>query len=86
MSQLTVCQPGWAAVFQKPDEAGYVTEPIACWMLGDEEDDDVRPICALGGSMSDATQAANFLGVLAPGVNPDHWYRTIRALPEKPSS
>lgn len=82
MSQLTACQPGWLAVFENPnDSAGFVTEPIACWMMADDED--VRPICALGGDVCDASQAKNYLGVVGPGINPLRLYEASKALTQK---
>ena len=67
MSNLTTCQPGWLAVFTDGD--GFFTEPVACWRV-DTDYEDVRPICALGGDICDATKAKNYIGVVAPGGDP----------------
>lgn len=69
MGDLTACQPGWFALFARvDDETGDPDEePIACWLLlkpGHEPL--IRPICALGGEMCDATLAGNFIGVIGP--------------------
>lgn len=83
MSQLTSCQPGWFAVFENPDGDGFSTEPIACWIVA-SDDEDVRPICALGGDVCDASQAKNYLGVVGPGSgNATKLYETIKALAAK---
>jgi hypothetical protein len=82
MSQLTACQPGWLAIFENAHGDGFSTEPIACWLLSND-DEDVRPICALGGDMTDASQAKNFIGVAGPGTAAKAVYEAMRALPVK---
>jgi len=75
MSYLTACQPGWLAVFGNVDGSGFSTEPIACWLSltlntpgnGTSGSPEVRPICALGSEVCDATRAANYIGVVGPG-------------------
>jgi hypothetical protein len=69
---LTVCQPGWLAVFQQLNGVGFFTEPIACWFLvqAPHQDVEVHPICALGGDVCDATLANNYIGVVGPGGDP----------------
>jgi hypothetical protein len=68
MSNLIACQPGWVAVFKQLDGDGYTTEPIACWLLVEapHQDGEVRPICALGGDVCDATLAKSYVGVVGP--------------------
>lgn len=81
MGDLTVCQPGWLALFARVDDefADPVEEPIACWLLiARGEEPAVHPICALGGEMCDATLAGNFIGVIAP-----HDAHTRRAIMER---
>lgn len=71
MSNLIACQPGWVAVFRQVDGDGYTTEPIACWLLlGTQHQPEIRPVCALGGDICDATLAVNYLGALGPGGDP----------------
>ncbi len=86
MSYLTTCQPGWFAVFEDGD-GGFSTEPVACWLLtaapGNQE---VRPICALGGDICDATQAANYLGVVGPGIKPETLVSAARRSREQRSA
>ena len=69
MSNLTACEPGWVAVFAMSDaNDDFELEPIACWLHVDAPHGmgEVRPICALGGEVCDATQAANYVGVIGP--------------------
>jgi len=72
MSNLVTCQPGWLAVFEEINAAdGFFTEPIACWQLSEGEyAAEVRPICALGGDVCDASDVANYIGVVGPGGDP----------------
>jgi len=76
MSYLTACQPGWLAVFANPNGDGFSTEPIACWMASNE---DVKPVCALGGDVCDASTVENFVGVVAPNGNAAVLYAAWRA-------
>lgn len=71
MSNLIACQPGWVAVFKQIDGDKCTTEPIACWLLVEapHQHPEVRPVCALGGDVCDATQADNYVGVIGPGPN-----------------
>ena len=73
MNNLVACQPGWLAVFEQTDGDGYATEPVACWLYVETPHrtaEDVRPVCALGGDICDASQAANYIGVVGPGGDP----------------
>lgn len=74
MNQLIVCQPGWQAVFKQANGDGVYAEPIACWLLINENhgnrEPEVRPICAMGGDICDATVAPNYVGVVGPGMYP----------------
>lgn len=80
MSDLTVCQPGWFAVFNDVNGSGFSTEPIACWLLvAASGNTEVRPICALGGDVCDATLAANYIGVVGPGIKPETLVEAARA-------
>lgn len=69
MSNLIACQQGWSAVFAQLDGDGFTLEPVACWLYVDASHNmgDVRPVCALGGDVCDATQADNYVGVIGPG-------------------
>lgn len=84
MWQTTACQVGWLAVFEDPAEPdGYFTEAVACWVSTDEGDADldgpiVRPICALGGDVCDATLAGNYLGVVSPGSDLKKFMEAVR--------
>lgn len=73
MFALAVCQPGWLAVFTAVNGKGFVTEPVACWFLchADSLSPSVRPVCALGGEVCDATITSNYLGVVGPGTKPE---------------
>jgi hypothetical protein len=87
MSYLTACQPGWSAVFANVNDDGFSTEPIACWLLRDAPGNpEVRPICALGGDVCDASEAENYLGVAGPGVKPEAVYEATRAARTKRSA
>lgn len=68
MNNLITCQPGWVAVFKQVDGDGYTTEPVACWLLVEapHQPAEVRPVCALGGDVCDATLAGNYVGVVGP--------------------
>jgi hypothetical protein len=73
MSNLVACQPGWLVVFEEIDAVdGFFTEPIACWQLAEGPclTAEVRPICALGGDVCDASDVANYVGVVGPGGDP----------------
>lgn len=78
MSYMTACQPGWLAVFADANSTdGFSTEPIACWLLESKDGEPtVKPICAMGRDMCDATVAANYVGVAAPGVKPETVFKT----------
>lgn len=79
MSDLVTCQPGWLAVFEAVGAHGFTTEPIACWVLMTTIGEPVvHPICALGGDICDATQAANFVGVVGPNGDPKRLYEAWR--------
>lgn len=71
MSYLTACQPGWSAVFAQVDGDGFALEPIACWLLVEapHQRPEVRPVCAMGGDVCDASQADNYVGVIGPDGN-----------------
>jgi hypothetical protein len=89
MSYLTACQPGWLAVFENVNGGGYSTEPVACWLLredGRASDPLVHPMCALGSEVCDATKAANYLGVVGPGIKPDALVEAARASRAKQSA
>lgn len=89
MSNLIACQPGWVAVFRQIDGGGgYTTEPIACWLLVDapHQPAEVRPVCALGGDVCDATQADNYLGVVGPGSDPKKLVEAFRESQTKPAA
>jgi hypothetical protein len=61
------------AVFEEINaEDGYFTEPVACWLHVEapHTTGDVRPICALGGDVCDASEVHNYIGVAAPGGDP----------------
>jgi hypothetical protein len=81
MSNLVACQPGWLAVFGQIDGDGYATEPVACWLLVEAPHvtSEVRPICALGGEVCDATTAENYIGVVGPGGDPKRLVEATRA-------
>jgi hypothetical protein len=81
MSNLTVCQPGWLAVFEEIGaENGFFTEPVACWLAINAPGlHEVRPICALGGDVCDATEADNYVGVVGPGSDPKKFIEALHA-------
>lgn len=90
MSYLTACQPGWFAVFTDVEGDGFSTEPVACWLLRQEGvgpgDQSVRPVCALGGDVCDATLAENYLGVVGPDTKPEVLVEAARASRAKRSA
>jgi hypothetical protein len=48
------------------------TEPVACWLLVDGDDEQhIHPAAALGSDVTDAACVDNYLGVVAPGVEPE---------------
>lgn len=82
--QMTSCDSGWRAVFAPaPGSDAAYTEPVACWLLVEHDGEThVHPACALGADVCDATLAANYLGVIAPGDETganDLWLAAIGA-------
>lgn len=69
-------ESGWRAIF---DEGGPVTEPVACWLLVDHDGErHVHPAVAMAGLVQDATLAANYVGVVAPGDHAETLYQTLK--------
>ena len=85
MSELVACQPGWLAVFEHSNGNGFETEPIACWLriAAHGPSAEVRPICAMGSEIGDATLADNYVGVVGPGGDPKKLYEAVRAARER---
>jgi hypothetical protein len=84
--QMTACpDAGWRAVFADETSAtGYFVEPVACWLLVDHGGEShVHPATALATVVGDATEAANYLGVISPIAEPEELIAAInRTMPK----
>ena len=70
---VTSCPEGWEAVFTSIENgADLDTEPVACWLLVEHgAATHVHPAVAFPDGVSDATCAANYLGVISPEGDPE---------------
>ena len=65
-------EEGWRAIFA----VGSVleTESIACWLVvEDVVARHLHPVVPMGGALSDATKAGNYVGIVPPGITVQAW-------------
>lgn len=81
ISSLTPCAPGWHAVFTN-EEGEPEFEPVACWAL--LSSDDGQSVVAMtrgqggGANLLPADEDPMFVGLAAPGEEPDDWAEPCR--------
>jgi len=79
IEQIVAGVEGWRAVFTV--DGDLATEPVICWALvernGDRTTRCIHPVVAMGGEITDATLAGNYVGVVGPGIDPATLKETI---------